>query len=47
MSVYSPSDVLSRHDFTETYTNEFDSNQTDFSIITIYGDFYGVLSPFI
>jgi len=37
MTVYSSSDVMSRHEFTNTYTNEFDSNQTNLSIISPTG----------
>jgi len=34
MSVQAASEVLSRHDFNATYTNEYDSNQTNLSIVS-------------
>jgi hypothetical protein len=37
MGVYTPSGVMSRHEFTNTYTNEYDSNQTNLSIVSPTG----------
>ena len=34
MAVQASSEVLSRHDFNATYTNEYDSNQTNVSIVS-------------
>ena len=38
MSIDSPMHIANRHDFNATYTNEFDSNQTNLSIISPTGN---------
>jgi len=37
MSVQTSSEVLSRHDFNATYTNEYNTNQTNLSVISPTG----------